>query len=139
MATQQSLQPDYRLPRQSRIKSARLFQETLEYGRRISGPMMVMRVRHGTGMPLRFGVAAGRKLGDAVKRNFAKRRLREALRLNRHLFLDGCDLILVARHKILTAPWPEVQVELIELAGQAGILKEQPKKETFNVQHYPSC
>jgi ribonuclease P protein component len=116
---------DYRLPRQSRIKAARLFQEIFEQGRRVAGNVMGLWARTGTNLPLRIGVAAGRKIGDAVKRNFAKRRLREALRLNRCRFQDGCDIIVVARPKILKASWPEVQAELIALAGKAGILKNR--------------
>ena len=125
---------DYRLPRERRIKTAGLFEEAFGRGRSFSGNLMVLRVRSGTGAPARFGVAAGRKLGNAVKRNFARRRLREALRLNRPLFGDGCDVIAVARHKVLKAPWNEVQAELLALAGKAGILKEQARKETFNSQ-----
>jgi ribonuclease P protein component len=117
--------PDYRLPRESRIKAARLFQEIYEQGRSLAGSFMILRVRTGTNVSLRLGVAAGRKIGGAVKRNFAKRRLRETLRLNRHLFRDGCDVIATARPEIIKAPWQEVQAELIALAGKAGILKEE--------------
>lgn len=85
---------------------------------------MVMWVRTNNDASLRVGVIAGRATGGAVERNRAKRRLREAFRLNRHRLCDECDVILVARHKIIRAPWAEVQSELISLADQAGILKK---------------
>jgi len=84
-----------------------------------------MWLREGDDASLRLGVAAGRTIGGAVQRNRAKRRLREAFRLNRHRLRGKCDIVLMARGKLNNAPWDEVQSELIQLADRAGILAEK--------------
>lgn len=86
---------------------------------------MVMWLREGDDASLRLGLAAGRTIGGAVQRNRAKRRLREAFRLNRHRLQGKCDIVLMARGRLNTAPWDEVQSELIQLADRAGILKKE--------------
>jgi len=84
-----------------------------------------MWLREGKDVSLRLGVAAGRTIGGAVQRNRAKRRLREAFRLNRHRLQGKCDIVLMARVRLNAAPWDEVQSELIQLADRAGILAEK--------------
>ena len=41
----------------------------------------------------RFGVAAGRSIGNAVQRNRAKRRIREILRLHHPVIQPGLTLV----------------------------------------------
>ena len=54
----------------------------------------------------RVGVVASRKVGGAVCRSHAKRRLRELYR--RSPFRPPADLVLVARRGICGAPWPRL-------------------------------
>lgn len=113
------------LSRKQRLTASRLLQETFEQNRRFAGRLMVMWIRNGDDASSRLGVAAGRTIGGSVERHRAKRRLREAFRLNRHRLQGQCDIVLMARNKLIKAPWDEVQSELIELAGKAGILKSE--------------
>lgn len=115
----------HRLSRMQRLKSSKLLRETFEQGRSFAGRLMVMWIRNGDDASLRLGVVAGRTIGGAVQRNRAKRRLREAFRLNRHRLQGKRDIVLMARNKLMKAPWDEVQSELIELAGKAGIFKKE--------------
>lgn len=45
----------------------------------------------------RFGITAGKKVGNAVKRNRAKRIIRQAYRENEIKFPVGMDIVIVAR------------------------------------------
>ena len=55
---------------------------------------------------LRYGVTATRKVGNAVVRNRAKRRLREvARRLLPELGRPGHDYVLIARNRTHTRDW----------------------------------
>ena len=47
----------------------------------------------------RVGITTGKKLGHAVVRNRARRRLREVYRLNEHRFKPGYDIVVVARSR----------------------------------------
>lgn len=79
----------------------------------------------GADAAMRLGVVASRRVGSAVMRNRAKRRLREAFRLNRPGFQGHVDLVLVARPAVIKAAWKDLVQELNHLADQAGL---SPKK-----------
>ena len=73
----------------------------------------------------RVGITTGKKLGHAVVRNRARRRLREVYRLNEHLFKPGFDIVVVARHKCVTADFQKLTKAYLSLAEKAGILQPQ--------------
>jgi ribonuclease P protein component len=63
--------------------------------------------------PIGLGLTASRKVGSAVIRNRARRRLREAARqLLPQLGCPGVDYVLVARTRTAEAPWPELLDDL---------------------------
>jgi len=68
--------------------------------------------------PGRATVVAGRKVGDAVRRNRAKRRLRAAL--HQTGVPRGTDVVVVARSQALTAAFPELIDEVERLLGRVG-------------------
>lgn len=63
--------------------------------------------------PIRMGFTASKKVGGAVVRNRAKRRLREAARqlLPAH-GVPGADYVLVARQSTPDTPWPALLDDL---------------------------
>jgi ribonuclease P protein component len=59
--------------------------------------------------PARFGFTATRKLGGAVQRNRARRRLKAAAaELGPDHARPGVDYVFVARAAALTRPWPDL-------------------------------
>lgn len=74
----------------------------------------------------RLGITASVKLGNAVKRNRARRRLREVYRLNSPQLRQGWDIILVARGRTLTAPWKELNGTFLRLSRKLDILADKP-------------
>lgn len=108
------------LPRARRITNSQTFPETYDQGKRFHGHYMVLWIREGEDACLRLGVVASRKVGNAVARARAKRRLREAFRRHRKQFHGDVDIVLVARAALLKAAWTDVLDELLTLGRKAG-------------------
>ena len=73
----------------------------------------------------RVGITTGKKLGHAVVRNRARRRLREVYRLNEQLFKPGYDIVVVARSRCVSADFQKLTKAYLSLAAKAGILNEE--------------
>ena len=72
----------------------------------------------------RVGITTGKKLGHAVVRNRARRRLREVYRLNEHRFKPGYDIVVVARNRCVSADFGKLTAAYLSLAKKAGILQD---------------
>ena len=71
-----------------------------------------------TNLNLKFGFTATKKIGNAVKRNRAKRRMRSListfLKENACLFDDTSTYILIAKKSLIKAPFLDLKVEIKE-------------------------
>lgn len=72
--------------------------------RRVGGITVFAAV--GESGPPRVAIVAGRAVGNAVRRNRAKRRLREALR--QVSLREGRDYVVIASSAVVTAPFEAV-------------------------------
>lgn len=75
-----------------------------------------------------FGITASKKIGNAVQRNRAKRRLRGLYRKFRSRLLTGYDIVAVARSRTITVPYAKLEESFIKIASDIGILKEENGK-----------
>jgi len=98
------------------------FQAVYRRGKSFANRLLVMYVLPNNCDIRRVGVAAGKKLGNAVMRNRVKRLLREAYRLHQHEFVNGIDLILVGRRPLVQANLTQTVEALLSVAAKAGIL-----------------
>ena len=96
-------------PASARLKRRADYQKVYKHGVRVTGRHVVLFFLQSRERVGRFGVTASRKIGGAVVRNRAKRRLRELYRLRPR---DGagpsCDIVANARRSSATAPWGEL-------------------------------
>lgn len=61
-------------------------------------------------------------MGNAVRRNKIKRRMREAVRLRLGKIQPGFDLVLIARQPIARAGYREIETTLERLLAKAELL-----------------
>ena len=96
------------------------------------GAVVVQRLDRQDGIEtVRLGFTATRKVGNAVIRNRAKRRLREAARAMAPLLaVPGSDYVLIARMGTADRPWDrlldDVKSALTRLANPRPALKTVP-------------
>jgi ribonuclease P protein component len=92
-----------------RIRRRPDFERVYNDGARINGRFLTLFVLTTSRPTPRFGVAATRKLGNAVERNRAKRLAREIFR--RHKIVGGYDIVVVARREMLDAPFSSLEAD----------------------------
>ena len=90
-----------------------------------SNGLIAMYVRRNREGMNRVGVTVSKKLGKAVVRNRVRRRLREVYRLHESRFLPGWDIVVVARHRAITASFSDLTKAYLSLAKKSGILREE--------------
>ncbi len=72
----------------------------------------------------RYGIVTSRKLGNAVARNRAKRRIREAIRHWHPQIPSGYDMVFIARHPVLHCHYTELLAAVHVLLRRAGLLPD---------------
>lgn len=70
----------------------------------------------------RFGISAGRYVGNAVCRNRAKRQIRESIRPLISTISPGWDIVLIARSDITKATFNQIESAIHSLLERADLL-----------------
>jgi len=105
-----------------RLKKRRDFLRVSARGKRAARPGLVLQAAPGEEGRLRVGFTVTKKVGNAVVRNRAKRRLREAARLTLPATgAAGWDLVLVGRDGTGRRPFAELLADLRGALRQAGV------------------
>lgn len=77
----------------------------------------------------RLGITTGVKLGNAVKRNFVRRRIRELYRTNEGNFLPGYDIVVVARTRAIFGRYADLERTFRQQMKKLGILVPREDKQ----------
>ena len=106
------------------------FELIYKTGFKRSGRLMTMFTREREAATPRLGIAATRKMGPAVERNRAKRRLRAAVaELLPLLGRKGHDYVLVAKVATLSRPYAALLADLTKaLTGAHAELEANAKR-----------
>jgi ribonuclease P protein component len=91
------------------LKTSGQFERVRRAGRSwASGPVVLNAAPNGR-EGIRCGFVVGKKVGGAVSRNRARRRIREAIRQKLPLLKPGYDLVWIARSSIIEADFDSIQ------------------------------
>ncbi len=110
-----------------RLRRSKEFRRVWKTGRSWAHSLFVLWVAPNTSSRTRVGLTASRKVGNAVKRNRARRLLREAARYLYPHIEDGWDVVLVARSSMGTARMQDVQQALEVLLRRADLWSEDDR------------
>ncbi|MDR1941805.1 MAG: ribonuclease P protein component [Endomicrobium sp.] len=73
----------------------------------------------------RLGLVTSKKVGSAVQRNTAKRRLREIFRTNKHLLEPGIDIIFISKPLTASSDYNSLKKAVLDLLQSAGLYKPE--------------
>ena len=107
------------------IKLNRDFRFLYKRGKSAVSPVLAIYAKKTKNTSNRIGITVSTKVGKAVVRNRVRRRIREAYRINEGRFIDGCDVVIVARVRAASASFNDIEKNLLRLAASLGILREE--------------
>jgi len=115
---------EVRVQRKFRLTRSQDFKRVRQSGKSYAHPLIVLVVQENSEMKVRVGVAAGRTVGTAVKRNRAKRLLREAMRPLIPSLASGWDLILIARPALASSTLTVTRQALTNILQRAQLISD---------------
>jgi ribonuclease P protein component len=93
-----------------RLRRRREFQNVFDSGQRIRGRFFTLLVAISQAPTARLGIVASRKLGDSVRRNRAKRLIREIFRQNPQPDGSrGVDVVVIPRVELFAAAYASIE------------------------------
>jgi ribonuclease P protein component len=93
-----------------RLRRRGEFQKVFDGGQRIRGRFFTLLVATSQTSTTRLGIVASRKLGDSVRRNRAKRLIREIFRQNpQPEGSRGVDVVVIPRVELFAAAYTSIE------------------------------
>lgn len=84
----------------------------------------------------RVGFTVSRKVGHAVARNRARRRLKAALaRLDPNCLAGGVDVVVIGRVETLKRPFADLVGDLTQAFRRLGVWRDAPARNMERVRH----
>jgi ribonuclease P protein component len=109
--------------RRYRVRTDKRFQEIRRQGRSYANHLLVLCALPNGLSYSRFGFAVNSRLGNAVRRNLIKRRLREIVRLQQDKLQPGWDVVLIARQPIRGADYHAMEISCARLLRRAHLFQ----------------
>ena len=104
--------PDLSFPKEDRLLRRYEFLAATRRGRRYSTRYFLVFLRANSENRPRLGIVASKKVGNAVKRNYLKRRIREFFRLHKSRLPPASDMVVVVKKGIPYITYGEICKDL---------------------------
>jgi ribonuclease P protein component len=113
-----------RFGRENRLARGWQYERAFEAGTVNRGRHVVAYAHVAAGEPSRAGIIASRKVGDAVRRNAAKRRLRAIVRsLWPRVPADGRQVVLIALPDVPTVDFAQLRADVTRVLLALGVIE----------------
>ncbi len=109
-----------------RLRDSEDFRRVRRLGRSWAHPLMVLFAAPNGEDRIRVGVSVSKRVGGAVVRNRAKRRIRENVRVRLDSLIPGSDLLFIVRPAAAQATSEEVSVAVVRVLALAGLVATEP-------------
>ena len=97
------------------LKQNHEFRRLYSKGKNAASPYFAVYCRKTNRPYSRLGLTTGVKLGNAVKRNRVRRRMRELYRTNESKLRPGYDIVMVARTRAIFARYSDLESSFLRL------------------------
>jgi ribonuclease P protein component len=103
----------------ARLRRRAEFQRVYRDGIKVVGRFVVLFFVRGDESLCRLGITVSRRIGKAVVRNRARRRIRELVRRDAEAIGNLCgDLVVNARRGVDQVAWPELEEDFTRCVGR---------------------
>lgn len=113
------------MKRKFRLTRSSDFERVKQSGKSYAHPLLVLIKNPNQIDTVRIGISAGRVVGNAVKRNRAKRRMRASLSSILTNIQPGWDLVFLARKSVTESSFSDLLSAEIQLIKRAGLFLEE--------------
>ena len=104
------------------IKKTKDFQKIYRKGKSYANSYIVMYVNK-TGEDNKLGISVSKKVGNSVVRHRITRLIRECFRLNKEKFIEGINIVIIARTGAKDIDYSKMESAIFHVAKLHNILK----------------
>jgi ribonuclease P protein component len=113
------------MKRAYRLRKPDQFQRVRRDGKSWGSSLLTLNAAASRRRGVRCGFVVGKRVGNAVDRNRARRRVREAVRIAYDRIIPGWDLVFIVRsNAAATVDFTQIQSEVEQLLRRAGVWRE---------------
>lgn len=105
------------------IKKNREFLNVYHHGKSYANKYLVMYVLKQDLEENRYGITVSKKVGNSVVRHRITRLIRESIRLNEKQFVNGFDIVIIARNTAKDRKYSDIESAILHLGKLHHILK----------------
>lgn len=107
------------------LKKNRDFQEVYKKGKSCANRYLVMYILKNGLDYNRIGISVSKKVGNSVVRHRTTRLIRESFRLEKEAFLEGFDIVVIARASVKGKKYKDICSAVLHLGKLHKIMKDR--------------
>lgn len=108
-----------------RVKSEKDFSAVYHQGKKVANRQFVLYYLPKEQAHFRLGISCGKKIGNAVKRNYVKRRIRESFKELEMQIRPNFDIIIIARKPSGEMTFAQIKSSISHVLSLTELLKSK--------------